>query len=151
MFLVQPDAALTLKNIKVTGGTANVMGTGGNGGGIMNEGTLTLEGGSQVYGNAAVFGAAGTGYGGGIWNSGSLVVKDGSIIGGTVALARLSSEAPLAVAAQRHLHCSIVALSQMLTGPQSPIAGRAGAGGPSPPTARARRLRPSACGGCRRR
>lgn len=76
--VIQNMGTLTLENVTVTGGTANI------GGGISNavEATLILKTGVNITGNQAVLQAdvtAPAGYGGGVYNSGTLLVAGGSI------------------------------------------------------------------------
>jgi len=64
VFRVASGAKLTLNNLTVTNGNVG----GGFGGGIFNEGTLTVTN-STLSGNAAAFG-------GGIWNTGTATLKN---------------------------------------------------------------------------
>jgi hypothetical protein len=60
---------------------------GGDGGGIYNDGALTLDGGSRVTGNISRAGEAGLGgEGAGIYNTGTLTIKGGSVITGNTAV-----------------------------------------------------------------
>jgi hypothetical protein len=69
------DGTVALKGCRVTGNTATSRARGqSRGGGIDNEGTMTLED-SVVSGNSAA-------WGGGIWNSETLTLKAGTVVGG---------------------------------------------------------------------
>ena len=90
VFEIGPSAEVTLRGLRITGGATHeaTLGTDGeSGGGILNEGTLTLDR-CQVFGNTAADGGAGLpgspaqfggnggkgGNGGGIYNAGSLTL-----------------------------------------------------------------------------
>ena len=77
VLFLTPSAEVVLRDIILTGGIINP----GHGGGIFNEGSLTLSG-SYVVGNSAI-GASGeqvpSGFGGGIYNSGTLNLVDSTI------------------------------------------------------------------------
>jgi hypothetical protein len=66
---------VTVRNLRITGGTATPSRFGGSrGGGIANYGgRVVLEGASRVSGNAAE-------NGGGIWNAGTLVMRDRAVV-----------------------------------------------------------------------
>ena len=65
---INANAAVTLKNVNIANGT-----TADNGGGISNEGLLTIDGGAITNCTTA------EGKGGGIYNSGTLTMEGGSI------------------------------------------------------------------------
>lgn len=69
---VDPVGNLTLRNTTITGGGNRYNYDFGSGGGLLNEGTLTVEQ-SRITGNATYWD------GGGIANGGTLVVKESSI------------------------------------------------------------------------
>jgi len=73
LFVVQPGASLTLKNIILTNGGVNP----GNGGAIANYGTVTLE--NVTVSNSQAL----NGYGGGIYNQGELTITGSQIISNT--------------------------------------------------------------------
>ena len=71
------QGTLTVMASSISG---NVVGQNLNGGGIANEGTLTLNG-STVSGNELI---AGTGSGGGIYNTGTLTLTESTVAGNSV-------------------------------------------------------------------
>ena len=81
VLVVFPGAQVNLTGLTISNGAVN-----GNGGGIYNEGTLTLFD-SIVSGNLANFPAGGdcynSGVGGGIFNKGTLVATESTIAGNT--------------------------------------------------------------------
>jgi hypothetical protein len=66
---------VTVRNLRITGGTGTPRRFGGRrGGGIVNQGgRVVLEGTSRVSGNRAELG-------GGIWNAGTLVIRDRAVV-----------------------------------------------------------------------
>jgi hypothetical protein len=65
---------VTIRNLRITGGTGSRPRFGSRGGGIANhEGRVVLRGASRVSGNAAEFG-------GGIWNTGTLLLRDRAVV-----------------------------------------------------------------------
>jgi hypothetical protein len=87
---VVPGATVILENLEITHGDATTDSSGGTtaaeGGGILNEGSLTLNA-VTVSGNTAVAPAAGfNAYGGGVFNNGgALTIEGGSVITGNTA------------------------------------------------------------------
>ncbi len=73
VLIVQLEAHLTLTDLLLTRGLGDL------GGGILNRGTLRLEGSTEVSGNRSTSG------GGGISNAGTLVLADDSVVSGNVA------------------------------------------------------------------
>jgi hypothetical protein len=69
VFQVDPGATVTLSNLTIAGGA-----TTGNGGGVLNAGSLTLA-------NVVVAGDTASGSGGGVYNSGSLFASNTTISG----------------------------------------------------------------------
>jgi hypothetical protein len=91
VFGVAAGVSVTLTNLTITGGTGitdfyslepGIMD--GDGGGILNLGTLTLRG-CTVSGNGNVFSPDHTRSGGGIYNAGTLTIDGGSVLSGNVA------------------------------------------------------------------
>ena len=73
IFNVSSGATVVLKDLTVTNGIAN------NGGGIYNQGTLTLQGDASISGNRS------NGNDGGVYNLGTLTLQDSSSISGNTA------------------------------------------------------------------
>ncbi|HTU25196.1 MAG TPA: Ig-like domain repeat protein [Pirellulales bacterium] len=84
VFNIAAGATVIFENLEITGGDADTDTTGGttaaDGGGILNQGTVTLTS-VEVDHNAAEETTAGeTGAGGGIYSSGALTINGGSVI-----------------------------------------------------------------------
>lgn len=73
VFNVAEDTTVAISGLTITGGFAS----GGDGGGILNGGSLTVDG-CRITGNTA------DGYGGGIANHGNLTVRNSSLTGNRV-------------------------------------------------------------------
>lgn len=83
VFAVGSGATVTLSRLAITGGR-------GNGGGIINQGTLTLNS-AAVTGNTAGDPTNGGGTGAGIWNGvGATMTLNGSTVSGNSAIGNLS-------------------------------------------------------------
>jgi len=83
VFAVQSGTTVTLSGLAITGGV-------GHGGGIYNQGTLTLNN-DTVHGNAAGDPTNGGGTGAGIWNDvGAILTLNGSTVSGNSAIGNLS-------------------------------------------------------------
>jgi hypothetical protein len=85
VFLIDPGATVVFENLEITGGNTtrgvNGVDTESDGGGILNQGTLTLTN-VEVTGNtaSAPFGLSGySAYGGGIYSTGSLTINGDSM------------------------------------------------------------------------
>jgi hypothetical protein len=86
VFIIDVGATVNLTGLQITGGR-------GNGGGILNRGTLTVNN-AVIAGNQAGDATNGNGTGAGIWNYiGATLVLNGSVVSGNSALGNLSYSA----------------------------------------------------------
>ncbi|MGZ7136426.1 MAG: hypothetical protein ACXVHY_11160, partial [Methanobacterium sp.] len=88
IFWIKPDTIVTIKNLNITNGTASVTDFSRNGGGIYNEGTLTIDNCSlsnnhakdaDDAGHAGGHDASPAGNGGAIYNKGTLTLTNSEI------------------------------------------------------------------------
>ncbi|WP_293394080.1 CSLREA domain-containing protein [Nevskia sp.] len=77
---VNTGGTLSLQSCAVTGNLSSAAFEPGSGGGIWNQGTLTIDA-SRIDGNRSSAGEGSFGAGGGIYNLGSLTVRDARFIG----------------------------------------------------------------------
>jgi len=84
VFGIGPDANATISNLTIENGNplvADALDANGDGGGILNQGTLTLQNCTVTNNTASLTGSPGLGDGGGLFNSGTATVVDSTFAG----------------------------------------------------------------------